>query len=83
MAISRNVRRQRSKVRKAIAEADRTNTAAFLAKQALIRSNSAELGREANKRGSGGISWLDPTRKPLGFTRRMMQGQLGRIGKAI
>lgn len=83
MAISRNMRRQRAKVRKAQAETNKSNTAAFLAKQRLIRANATELGRDANRTGSGGISWLDPTRKPLGYTRRPMQGQLGRIGKAL
>lgn len=71
MAISRNLRRQRSKARQTIAETDRSNTAAFLYKQALIRGNCAELGSKANKRGTGRIGWLDPTRKPLGYTRRM------------
>lgn len=83
MAISRNMRRQKAKVRKALAETDRSNTAAFLAKQAAIRANCQELGRKANAKGQGGISWLDPTRKPLGFTRRKGVGQLGQLGRAL
>jgi len=70
MAVSRNVRRMRAKVRRAIAETDASNTAAFIAKQELIRGNCKALGRDANKRGTGEIGWLNPTRKPLGFTRR-------------
>ena len=83
MAISRNARRLRSKVRSALRETDRQNTEAFRAKQAVIRDNCKALGRDANRQGTGGISWLDPTRKPLGFTRRAGVGQLGRIGRAL
>jgi hypothetical protein len=71
MAISRNARRLKAKCRKALAEADRQNTESFLAKQAIIRDNCKALGRSANRTGTGGISWLDPTRKPLGYTRRL------------
>ena len=71
MAISRNARRLKAKCRKALAEADKLNTERFLAKQQTIRSNCKTMGRDANRTGQGGISWLDPTRKPLGFTRRL------------
>lgn len=83
MAISRNLRRQRAKVRASMATTDAHNTAAFIAKQAVIRGNCAELGRDANKRGTGGISWLSPTRKPLGYTRNKSRGQLGTFGREL
>lgn len=83
MALSRNARRLNAKRRKALAEADRVNTQALLAKQSLIRENCKALGRDANRRGTGGISWLSPTAKPLGFTRRKTRGQLGQIGRAL
>ena len=83
MAISRNMRRLNAKRRKALVETDKANTQAFLAKQSVIRDNCKAMGRDANRQGSGGISWLDPTRKPLGFTRRAGIGQLGRIGRAL
>lgn len=83
MALSRNQRRLNAKKRAALAACDAANTAAFQAKQGIIRSNCEVMGRDANKRGRGGISWLDPTRKPLGYTRRFGVGQLGKVGKAL
>lgn len=83
MAISRNMRRLNAKRRKALQEADKANTQAFLAKQAVIRDNCKAMGRDANKRGTGGIVWLDPTAKPMGFTRKRGTGQLGKIGRAL
>lgn len=71
MAISRNLRRQRAKVRKAISLTDAANTAAFVSKQAIIRDNCKTMGKQANRMGKGRITWLDPTNKPVGFTRPM------------
>lgn len=75
MALSRNARRLNAKRRKALAEADKLNTATFIAKQALIQSNCKELGKLANRTGNGGISWLSPTAKPLGYRRRLIFSQ--------
>lgn len=74
MAISRNLRRQRSKVRKALADTNKSNTAAFLAKQETLRRNCKELGRKAGRisdgRESRGLTMdYSPAHKPLGFTR--------------
>jgi hypothetical protein len=69
MAISRNLRRQRAKVRQAIALTDAANTAAFVSKQAVIRGNCKTMGKQANRKGTDRIIWLDPTAKPVGFTR--------------
>ena len=75
MAISRNQRRLNAKKRATLAACDAINTAQFLAKAAVIRGNCKELGRKANAMGTGRIVWLDPTRRPLGYTRRLKWSQ--------
>ncbi len=75
MAISRNMRRLKAKVRTARRETNASNTAMHLAKQSVIRDNCAELGSKANRQGTGRITWLDPTCKPMGFTRRWLHSR--------
>lgn len=72
MAISRNMRRQRAKVRQAIASTDAHNTAAFIAKAKRIRANAKALGKLANRQlqpSRGLVFDYSPAVNPFGFTR--------------